>query len=175
MTTERPSRAKTPPPGVDAATGEIAGDGSETRSALEQAAIDNGATELDVTRTEWPMELAGMPTLRVGDYFPSPDAWAAYPQIDIDEIVGVDLALIDAMFFPSLTYDDGEWCIVQAMRYDTREVVTYSTGAAIVLRKLHGLKDMEMRDGRIGAFPINGKITKTDSKTRGHSAYYDLV
>lgn len=175
MTTAKPKPATTAPEGVNPETGEIADGALPPASAIEQAARDAGATDLEVTRHPLPMELGAVPDARVSDVFPSPDKWNMYDQVDIDDMVDVEAVLLDAMFFPSLTFDNAEWAIVLAMRLSDNAVLTYSNGGSVVLRKLHALKETERKDGTVGLFPIRGKVTRHASSTKGFHDYYDII
>lgn len=169
------SPAKPAPEGVNQETGEIIDNPPPSGSALEDAAREGGAVEVTAVAIPLPMELAAIPDERVSQLFPSPDAWSMYDQIDIDEMVDVESVIIDAMFFPSLTFDNAEWAIVLVMRLEDRVMLTYSNGGSVVLRKLHQLKETERRDGKVGFFPIRGKVTRHPSSQRGFHDYYDLI
>lgn len=151
-----------------------------TPSALEMAARANGATdppptEVDAQRIPLPMEVAAIPTMRVGDIFPSPDKWNMYTQVDLDDVVDRELVLVDVMFFDSLTFDNSEWMITLAMEREQNTMITFSGGGSVLLRKLHGLKESQKLDGTPGLFPINGRITRHESSTKGFHDYYDLI
>lgn len=143
--------------------------GTDVSKAIEGDVLPFGAAPLTV-----PSEFGV--AQRVADLIPTPAKWAEYDQIDIDELVGEDFKLVDAMFFDSTMEGAGdEWCIMLGATRDG-QVFTTMTGGSIVVRKLHKLMQFPIGGNEYrNVLPVVARITKTDSQTRGHSAYYDLI
>lgn len=150
---------------------------SETKApakAPTTEVVPTGNTQL-VERSPLPVAAEYGHEFRVSDLIQSPDAWAEYPQVDFPAVVDRDWIICDVMFFESLQYDNGEWCILLLQDTATQEYLTTAAGGAVLNRKLHELQRYEFKNGRIGAFPLVGRFLLKDSKVRGHQPYQDLV
>ena len=112
---------------------------------------------------------------RVSDLIPTPDAWQEYPQVELDELVGQDIALLDVMMFDSQQYEGKQWGVLLYKNIELDEIETTLVGGDVIMRKLRTLKEWTRSDGTVGAFPCVGRILSKPSRTKGNHDYYDLI
>lgn len=112
---------------------------------------------------------------RVSDVIPTPDAWAEYDQIALDDLVDHDIIIEDLMMFPSLDYEGREWGIMLFADPATGERSTTAAGGTVLLRKLKQLKEWQRPDGSVGMLPIVGRVLRKPSRVKGQHDYYDLI
>lgn len=112
---------------------------------------------------------------RFADVIPSPEAWAEFEQIDIDDVLDVDLIIEDAMFLDSQINDGDEWAIIKFTDPRSGGVFTTATGGSLILSRLRKVMHWRQGDREVNLLPMAGRITRTPSKTRGHSDYYNII
>lgn len=153
--------------------------------APEPSALLDEAQTAGLTRLEgdvMPFGASALPAAadlgmayRVADLIPTPAAWSEYAQVDIDELVNRDVILREVMFFDSAITEGAEWCIILLTDPVTGEQVTTATGSSIVVRKMRKLIAFPQSNGPRNMLPCVARVTKTPSKTKGYSDYYDLI
>ena len=112
---------------------------------------------------------------RFSDVIPSPEAWQEFEQVDIDDVLDVDLIIEDAMFLDSQISDGDVWAIIKFTDPRSGGTFTTATGAALILSRLRKVMHWQQNGRETNLLPMAGRITKTPSKTRGHSAYYNII
>lgn len=112
---------------------------------------------------------------RVSDLIATPAAWAEYDQVKLDDWCNVDVIIHDVMFLDSIDREGQQWMIILFQPTDSDERLTMAAGGAVLLRKLHQLKEFKANGEVRNVLPVVGQFRAHPSRIRGQHDYYDLV
>lgn len=121
----------------------------------------------------------GLP-YRVSDLIPSLVEWDEFERIDIRDYLDTDLIWRDVQFLVSNDFVDesgqpSEYGVALVQFPGDDQLFTTLVSGVVVMRKMHQIRDYQLPDGRVGAFPIAGQIRERPSQHRRGASYFEWV